>query len=41
LKGYLCRVVRIFRNDVTVKLDSLLKIVTGWLAYLLLDLFVQ
>ncbi|AQK94713.1 Protein RNA-directed DNA methylation 3 [Zea mays] len=28
LKGYLCRVVRIFRNDVTVKLDSLLKIVT-------------
>uniref|UniRef100_A0A0D9WID6 KOW domain-containing protein n=1 Tax=Leersia perrieri TaxID=77586 RepID=A0A0D9WID6_9ORYZ len=29
LKGYLCRVVRIFRNDVTVKLDSLLKIVTG------------
>uniref|UniRef100_A0A0D9WID3 KOW domain-containing protein n=1 Tax=Leersia perrieri TaxID=77586 RepID=A0A0D9WID3_9ORYZ len=32
LKGYLCRVVRIFRNDVTVKLDSLLKIVTGWLA---------
>lgn len=36
LKGYLCRVVRIFRNDVTVKLDSLLKIVTGWLAYILL-----
>lgn len=31
MKGYLCRVVRIFRNDVTVKLDSLLKIVTGWL----------
>ena len=29
LKGYLCRVIRIFRNDVTVKLDSLLKIVTG------------
>ncbi|XP_066364221.1 protein RNA-directed DNA methylation 3-like isoform X2 [Miscanthus floridulus] len=28
LKGYLCRVVRLFRNDVTVKLDSLLKIVT-------------
>ncbi|KAM0835533.1 hypothetical protein ACQ4PT_062861 [Festuca glaucescens] len=28
LKGYLCRVIRIFRNDVTVKLDSLLKIVT-------------
>uniref|UniRef100_A0A0E0DTM4 KOW domain-containing protein n=1 Tax=Oryza meridionalis TaxID=40149 RepID=A0A0E0DTM4_9ORYZ len=28
MKGYLCRVVRIFRNDVTVKLDSLLKIVT-------------
>ncbi|TVU20667.1 hypothetical protein EJB05_36885 [Eragrostis curvula] len=28
LKGYLCRVVRMFRNDVTVKLDSLLKIVT-------------
>ncbi|KAF8715860.1 hypothetical protein HU200_026817 [Digitaria exilis] len=28
LKGYLCRVVKIFRNDVTVKLDSLLKIVT-------------
>ncbi|WVZ99160.1 hypothetical protein U9M48_044499 [Paspalum notatum var. saurae] len=28
LKGYLCRVVRIFRNDVTVKLESLLKIVT-------------
>lgn len=38
LKGYLCRVVRIFRNDVTVKLDSLLKIVTGWLAYILLEL---
>lgn len=29
LKGYLCRVVRIFRSEVTVKLDSLVKIITG------------
>ncbi|XP_020091605.1 protein RNA-directed DNA methylation 3 isoform X3 [Ananas comosus] len=28
LKGYLCRVVRIFRSEVTVKLDSLVKIIT-------------
>ncbi|XP_072956327.1 uncharacterized protein [Typha angustifolia] len=28
LKGYLCRVVRIYRSDVTVKLDSLVKIIT-------------
>jgi transcription elongation factor len=29
LKGYLCRVVRMYRNDITVKLDSLVKILTG------------
>ncbi|WOK93955.1 protein RNA-directed DNA methylation 3 isoform X2 [Canna indica] len=28
LKGYLCRVVRIYRSDVTVKLDSLVKLIT-------------
>ncbi|KAJ3696098.1 hypothetical protein LUZ60_001475 [Juncus effusus] len=28
LKGYLCRVVRMWRNDVTVKLDSLVKTIT-------------
>uniref|UniRef100_A0A1D1Y2K9 Putative transcription elongation factor SPT5 1 n=1 Tax=Anthurium amnicola TaxID=1678845 RepID=A0A1D1Y2K9_9ARAE len=28
LKGYLCRVVRIYRSDVTVKLDSLAKLIT-------------
>ncbi|ONK75729.1 uncharacterized protein A4U43_C03F19930 [Asparagus officinalis] len=28
LKGYLCRVVRIYRSDVTVKLDSLVKVIT-------------
>jgi len=29
LKGYLCRVVGIYRSDVTVKLDSLVKVITG------------
>ena len=29
LKGYLCRVVRMYRNDITVKLDSLVKLLTG------------
>ncbi|CAL9106355.1 unnamed protein product [Musa textilis] len=28
LKGYLCRVVGIYRSDVTVKLDSLVKLIT-------------
>ncbi|MQM18242.1 hypothetical protein Taro_051231 [Colocasia esculenta] len=28
LKGHLCRVVRIYRSDVTVKLDSLVKLMT-------------
>ncbi|XP_078170913.1 kow domain-containing transcription factor 1 isoform X2 [Carex rostrata] len=28
LKGYLCRVVRMYRNDITVKLDSLVKLLT-------------
>lgn len=31
LKGYLCRVVRMYRNDITVKLDSLVKLLTGLL----------
>lgn len=29
LKGYLCRVVGVYRSDVTVKLDSLAKVLTG------------
>ncbi|XP_010933199.1 uncharacterized protein [Elaeis guineensis] len=34
LKGYLCRVVGVYRSDVTVKLDSLVKVITVEAEYL-------
>ncbi|XP_008794002.2 protein RNA-directed DNA methylation 3 [Phoenix dactylifera] len=34
LKGYLCRVVGVYRSDVTVKVDSLVKIITVEAEYL-------
>ena len=34
LKGYLCRVLAIRRSDITVKLDSQHKILTGWMNHI-------
>lgn len=39
LKGYLCRVIAIRRSDVTVKLDSQQKVLTGLFMTVLLFVF--